>query len=53
MTVHELAAFPILVSSAVITIITIGEDVIPSAMPIASSSALCERGGGSHANDCR
>jgi hypothetical protein len=48
MTVHELAAFPILISSAVITVIAISEGGISSA--IAPSPSLTERGGRGQAN---
>jgi hypothetical protein len=51
MTIYELAAFPILISAAVETIISISEDIKSSAITIASPASLRERSSGCHANN--
>jgi hypothetical protein len=50
-TVYELAAFPILISSTIVTIILTSKDVISSAIAIPSAATLGEHSSGSHAND--
>jgi hypothetical protein len=51
MTVYELAAFPILTSTAIAAIITIRKDVVSSALSISSATTLGERSGGNRKND--